>query len=126
MLPGSPFTEELSGAELDATSSRMEIMAAIRALEHFSQPTHFQMHVDSSYVINAFRQGWIKGWKRNNWITSKQKPVENKDLWLRLIELVDFHIKVEWVKVKGHTGKVHNERADRLAHHAKQSAMRIA
>ena len=122
-LPGSVFTEEISGAEHNATSSRMEIMAVIRALEHFEHPTRFNIHCDSAYVVNAMLQGWVKNWKRNGWKTSKDKDVANRDLWERLVELVAYHIEVDFTKVKGHAKHEHNNRADKLANEAKKSVM---
>ena len=95
------------------TNNRMELMAAIQALETLKRPVTVRLHTDSVYVRSGVTK-WIHGWKRNGWQTSDRKPVKNADLWQRL-ETAAQHHTVEWLWVKGHNGDPGNERADGLA-----------
>lgn len=104
---------ELSGGELLTTNNRMELMAAIMALEALKRPCAVAMHVDSSYVKDGITK-WINGWKRNGWKTADRKPVKNADLWVRLDAATVRH-DVTWHWLKGHAGHAENERADELA-----------
>lgn len=104
---------ELSGGEAETTNNRMELLAAITALETLSKPTRITIVTDSAYVKNGVT-GWIHGWKRNGWKTSNKKPVKNVDLWQRLDAAAQRH-SVTWEWVKGHAGHPENERADELA-----------
>ena len=104
---------ELSGGEAATTNNRMELMAAISALESLSRPTEITVVTDSAYVKNGVT-GWIHGWKRNGWKTASKKPVKNVELWQRLDEANRRH-QVRWEWVKGHAGHPENERADELA-----------
>jgi len=104
---------ELSGGAPDTTNNRMELLAAISALEALSRPSAITIVTDSAYVKNGVT-GWIHGWKRNGWKTSNKKPVKNVDLWQRLDEAQARH-DVTWEWVKGHAGHPENERADELA-----------
>ncbi|MBB1497745.1 ribonuclease HI [Paracoccus sp. MC1862] len=104
---------ELSGGEPATTNNRMELMAAIAALEALSRSTTITITTDSAYVKNGVT-GWIHGWKRNGWKTSDRKPVKNADLWQRLDEARNRH-QVTWAWIKGHAGHPENERADELA-----------
>jgi ribonuclease HI len=107
---------ELSGAEPHTTNNRMELLAAISALEALNRRCSVDLHTDSQYL----RQGitsWIKGWKRNGWRTADRKPVKNVDLWQRLETAVASH-DVRWHWVRGHAGDILNERADELARNA--------
>ena len=104
---------ELSGGERETTNNRMELMAAISALEVLERPSEITIVTDSAYVKNGVT-GWIHGWKRNGWRTSNKKPVKNVELWQRLDEAQARH-KVTWEWVKGHAGHPENERADELA-----------
>lgn len=104
---------ELSGGEAETTNNRMELLAAIHALETLSKPSQITIVTDSAYVKNGVT-GWIHGWKRNGWKTSAKKPVKNVDLWQRLDAAQDRH-DVTWKWVKGHAGHPENERADELA-----------
>jgi ribonuclease HI len=106
-------TRALSGGEADTTNNRMELMAAIRALEVLERPSTITIVTDSAYVKNGVT-GWIHGWKRNGWKTSNRKPVKNADLWQRLDEAQARH-DVHWKWIKGHAGHDENERADELA-----------
>ena len=103
----------LNGGEPDTTNNRMELMAAISALETLTRPTALTITTDSAYVKNGVT-GWIHGWKRNGWKTADRKPVKNVDLWQRLDAAQARH-KVTWAWIKGHAGHPENERADELA-----------
>lgn len=104
---------ELQGGEAATTNNRMELMAAIAALETLTRPSEITITTDSAYVKNGVSQ-WIHGWKKNGWRTAGKKPVKNIELWQRLDEARSRH-KVEWCWIKGHAGHVENERADELA-----------
>ena len=103
----------LSGGEAGTTNNRMELMAAISALETLGKPSKITVITDSAYVKNGVT-GWIFGWKRNGWKTSAKKPVKNAELWQRLDAAQARH-DVTWKWVKGHAGHEENERADELA-----------
>ena len=105
--------KELMGGELETTNNRMEMMAAIAALESLKRPVHVDLHTDSTYLRDGITR-WIHGWKRNGWKTAAKKPVKNVDLWQRLEAALEPH-EVEWHWVKGHAGHPENERADELA-----------
>jgi ribonuclease HI len=105
--------KELSGGEAQTTNNRMELMAAIMALEALTRPCAVSLTTDSVYVKDGLTK-WIHGWKRNGWKTADKKPVKNEDLWKRLDAAAARH-KVEWHWVKGHAGHAENERADGLA-----------
>ena len=104
---------ELSGGEPDTTNNRMELMAAIAALEALSAPCDVVLHTDSQYVQKGISE-WLPNWIRRGWKTAAGDPVKNKDLWQQLSEASARH-KVTWRWVKGHAGNVDNERVDRLA-----------
>jgi ribonuclease HI len=104
---------ELSGGEPDTTNNRMELMAAISALESLSWPSEITVVTDSAYVKNGVTT-WIHGWKRNGWKTADNKPVKNAELWQRLDAAQARH-RVVWRWIKGHAGHAENERADALA-----------
>ncbi|WP_444463798.1 ribonuclease HI [Rhodobacter capsulatus] len=105
--------KELCGGEADTTNNRMELMAAISALEALTRPTALTITTDSAYVKNGI-QSWMHGWKRNGWKTADKKPVKNVDLWQRLDAAQARH-QVVWKWIKGHAGHAENERADELA-----------
>ncbi len=105
--------KEISGGEAQTTNNRMELMAAIAALEALQRPTQVKLHTDSQYVMKGLTQ-WIHGWKRNGWMTKSGSEVKNTDLWKRLDALCATY-PVEWQWVKGHAGDPMNERADELA-----------
>ena len=109
--------KEISGGEKMTTNNRMELTAAICALELLKEPCSVKLSTDSAYLCNAFTKYWIKNWQRNGWQTSNKKPVENKDLWEKLLNLSKTH-KIEWIKVKGHSDNVYNNRCDELARNA--------
>ena len=105
--------KEIKGGEEDTTNNRMELMAAIRALEALTQPSRVRLHTDSVYVRDGITL-WINRWKKNGWRTAAKKPVKNVDLWRRLEEAAEHH-ELEWHWIKGHAGHPENERADQLA-----------
>ncbi|NEX45947.1 ribonuclease HI [Pseudotabrizicola algicola] len=104
---------ELQGGEAETTNNRMELMAAISALEALSRPSELIVVTDSAYVKNGVTT-WIHSWKRRGWKTADNKPVKNVELWQRL-EAAQARHRVEWRWIKGHAGHVENERADALA-----------
>lgn len=106
--------KEISGGETMTTNNRMEIMGVIQALEGLKRPCLARVHSDSAYVINCFKDRWYVSWERNGWRNSKKQPVENRDLWERLIGESRRH-RVEWIKVKGHSNDKWNNRCDELA-----------
>ena len=105
--------KELSGGEPETTNNRMELTAAISALEALTRPARVDIHTDSEYVQKGI-SGWIHGWKRNGWRTSSRQPVKNADLWQRLDAAQARH-EVHWHWLRGHAGHAENERADELA-----------
>ena len=105
--------KELWGGELATTNNRMELMAAIQALEALKRPCRVELHTDSQYVRNGIRE-WIHSWKARGWKTADRKPVKNEDLWKRL-DAARLRHEVEWHWIKGHAGHEFNERADELA-----------
>jgi ribonuclease HI len=108
--------KELWGGESDTTNNRMELMAAIEALEALKRPSRVWLYTDSQYLRDGITR-WIHGWKKNGWKTSDRKPVKNIELWKRLENAIGHH-EVEWHWVRGHSGHPENERADALARKA--------
>ena len=108
------YIKHISGGERDTTNNRMELLAVINALSCVKKPSVVTVYSDSAYVVNAFLQKWIDSWVTNGWRTSSRKPVQNKDLWLKLINLTNIH-RVKFVKVKGHADNKYNEECDKLA-----------
>ena len=113
ILRSGGHEKELHGGEEHTTNNRMELMAAISALEALKKPSHVDLHTDSEYVKNGIT-AWIHNWKRNGWRTADKKPVKNAELWQRLEQALERH-EVKWHWVKGHAGHPENERADELA-----------
>ena len=111
---------ELSGSEAETTNNRMELMAAIRALEALREPCHVILHTDSKYVQQGIVE-WLPNWLRRGWKTSGGHAVKNRDLWERLQDAAASH-RVQWRWVKGHAGHPENERVDALAREAAQRA----
>jgi ribonuclease HI len=105
---------ELSGAEPLTTNQRMEIRGALEGLRALPRPRRVDLHSDSAYVVNCFRDKWYERWRQNGWKNAQKNPVENRDLWEALIAEVERH-QVTWHKVAGHSGDALNDRADRLA-----------
>ena len=108
--------KELSGAEEVTTNNRMELSAAIMALESLKRPCSVVLTTDSQYLAKGMTE-WIAGWVRKGWLNSKKEPVLNRDLWERLLVLADTH-RIEWRWVRGHNGHLENERCDELARRA--------
>jgi len=115
---------ELCGGESETTNNRMEMTAAIRALEALREPCAVELHTDSTYLRDGITQ-WLEGWKRRGWRTAAKKPVRNQDLWLLLDDLSGRH-DVTWHWVKGHSGHDDNERADELANRGLEKNLREA
>ncbi len=113
VLQFNGHVKELKGGAPDTTNNRMELNAAIEALNSLKRPCHIDMFTDSKYVKDGLTS-WIHNWKRNGWKTSAKKPVKNADLWKLLDEAVQRHT-IEWHWLKGHAGDEMNERADQLA-----------
>jgi ribonuclease HI len=105
--------KELSGGESQTTNNRMELTAAIKALEALIEPCEIRLHSDSKYVLDGITR-WVHGWQKNGWKNASKQPVRNADLWHELIAAAKQH-QVEWIWVKGHAGHVENERVDALA-----------
>ena len=113
ILISGEHRKELSGGEAGTTNNRMELLAAISALEALKGPSRVDLHTDSKYVQDGISK-WIHGWKKNGWKTADKKPVKNVELWQRLDAALKEHA-VTWHWVKGHAGHDENERADELA-----------
>lgn len=105
---------ELSGFEDNTTNNRMELFAAISAIDALKEPCKINLFSDSAYLCNGFLKGWIYTWLRNGWKTSNKTPVENRDLWEKLIKQTQIH-DITWHKVKGHSDNEYNNRCDKLA-----------
>jgi ribonuclease HI len=114
--------KDLKGAEWDTTNNRMELTAAIEALETLNRACQVTIHTDSEYLKNGITR-WMKGWVRNGWRTSSREPVKNEDLWRRLYAATQEH-EVRWRWVKGHDGNRWNEYVDQLATQARESLRR--
>jgi ribonuclease HI len=122
ILRSGGHEKELSGGEAQTTNNRMELTAAIMALEALKRPSRVRVHTDSIYLRDGITR-WIHGWKRNGWKTADRKPVKNVDLWQRLETAMALH-RVEWHWVRGHDGHAENERADALARAAIETPTR--
>jgi ribonuclease HI len=109
-------TREISGCERDTTNNRMEMLAVIEALGLLSGSFRVRVTTDSNYVVKGMSE-WVQGWIRRNWLNSQKKPVLNRDLWERLLELSRPH-EIEWRWIRGHDGHAENERCDHLARQA--------
>ncbi len=109
--------KEISGGCKDTTNNIMELTAAIEGLKLLKYPCAVDLYSDSAYLVNAFLQGWIYNWKKNNWKTAAKEPVKNKEIWQELYELTKKH-KVNFIKVKGHSDNDFNNRCDELARSA--------
>ena len=105
---------QISGYQPDTTNNRMELAAAIEALTLLKQPCCVDLYTDSAYLFNAYEQGWIFNWVKNGWKKADKKPVENMDLWQKLLELTRIHT-VSFHKVKGHSYNEYNNLCDQLA-----------
>ena len=105
---------EISGGQTNTTNNRMELTAAIEALHALKEPCRVKLYSDSSYLVNAFNNHWLDKWKQTGRLISGKKAVKNPDLWLSLSECAQIH-QIEWIKVKGHSDNILNERCDFLA-----------
>lgn len=110
-------SREISGYEEVTTNQKMELMAAVKALQALKEPCKVELYSDSAYLINAFEQKWYERWQKNGWLNAQKKPVESRELWMKLLELASIH-RIKWNKVKGHSGDIYNERCDKLARDA--------
>lgn len=115
--------KELSGYDPMTTNNRMELMAVITALECLRESCEIDLYTDSKYVADAFNKNWTKNWQQNGWKTASKKPVENQDLWLRLLAQVEKN-QINWLWVKGHADNEYNERCDQLARKEIESRMK--
>lgn len=105
---------EISGGFRLTTNNRMELRAAIAALEALNEPCEVELHSDSKYLIDAISKKWIDGWQKRHWQTAGKQPVKNQDLWRLLLAAIGSH-RIDWRWVKGHAGQAENERCDELA-----------
>ncbi len=108
------YKKECVGAEAETTNNRMELRAALEGLQMLKEPCNVNLHTDSAYLQKAFTQGWVDKWQKNGWRTANKKPVENQDLWKKLIEENKRH-EVTWTKVKGHADDEYNNLVDGMA-----------
>lgn len=106
--------KEISGYDPNTTNNQMELIAAINALDKLKVACDVDLYSDSAYLINAFKQDWITKWQLNGFKNANKKPVQNVELWQKLIEFNSFH-KINWIKVKGHADNKYNNRCDELA-----------
>ena len=114
ILEFGPHRKELSGFMAGTTNNRMELFAAISALGALKEPCEVDLYSDSAYLVNAFNEHWIDGWKKNGWKNAAKAPVENQDLWFILLAQTKKH-HVNFYKVKGHADNPRNNRCDELA-----------
>lgn len=121
LLLSGPHRKEIFGGELETTNNRMELMAAIKALEALKKPSEVNLHTDSQYVRKGILE-WIANWRKNGWKTAAKKPVKNADLWKALDEQAGVH-NITWHWVKGHSGNEGNECADQLANKGVESVL---
>ena len=112
---------ELSAAYRQTTNNRMELLAAVVALEALKEPCEAELFSDSKYLVDAIELGWVLRWRKNNWMRNKKEPAINTDLWERLLVLLEIH-RVHFRWVKGHAGHTENERCDCLARDAIKDA----
>ncbi len=114
ILRAQGVEKEISGNENSTTNNRMELTAAIQALQKLKKPCRVRIYSDSAYLVSAFNQGWISKWQRNGWRNAAGAPVSNSDLWQALLSAAQPH-QIEWIKVKGHADNEMNNRCDKLA-----------
>jgi ribonuclease HI len=111
--------QEIAGFEFDTTNNRMELKAVLEALrlaiKVVDKDCRIELYSDSAYVVNAIKDKWIKKWQENGWKTKDRNDVKNKDLWLKLLNLLDKHRNITFIKVKGHSDNVYNNRCDKMA-----------
>lgn len=112
--PTTGVKRDLSGGEPQTTNNRMELTAAVEALQALKRPVSVELYSDSQYLVKAFKEGWLDRWRSNGWKTAGRKPVENQDLWERLLSAAAKHVVV-WRYVEAHAGHEHNEACDQMA-----------
>ncbi len=120
LLEADGTRRRVSGFEAGTTNNRMELTAAVRALEALDGASEVRIVTDSQYLKNAFTNGWLTNWQRNGWRTAGKQPVKNRDLWERLLELTAQH-KVSWGWTRGHSGQTENELVDTMALQARKT-----
>ena len=120
LLKHGSSSKQASGFESNTTNNRMELTAAVKALEALTRPCEVRIVTDSEYLKKAFTDGWLDRWQANGWRTAARQPVKNQDLWTRLLELESRH-EVSWSWTKGHAGHPENELVDSLALAARRS-----
>ena len=114
ILRYGPHEKEISGGEAETTNNRMELTAAIRALEALKEPCNVELYTDSRYLADALEKGWVYNWRANGWRKPDKKPALNVDLWQQLLALLETHeVRLHWVQ--GHADNAYNNRCDRLA-----------
>ena len=123
VLRGADYEKVLQGAETETTNNRMELTAAVRALDALKQPCRVTLYTDSEYVQRGISE-WLPAWKTRSWRTAGRKPVKNQDLWQQLDAAAGRHA-VDWRWVRGHAGNAGNEQADRLANAAIDEMLRV-
>ena len=106
--------KEISGGQKDTTNNKMELLGVIEGLKMLKEKCKVNLYSDSAYVVNSINNGWVFSWKKNNWIKADKSKAKNIDLWEELLSLIDFH-EVTFIKVKGHSDNVYNNRCDKLA-----------
>ncbi|HHW93054.1 MAG TPA: ribonuclease HI [Clostridiaceae bacterium] len=106
--------KEISGFERDTTNNRMELLAALKALQELNRPCHVELYSDSAYLVSAFNENWIVNWQKNGWKNAAKMPVANQDLWKALWQEYIRH-EITWHKVKGHADNEYNNRCDKMA-----------
>jgi len=114
VLVSGGHRKELAAAYQLTTNNRMELRAAIAALDFLTEPCEVELHSDSKYLVQAITAKWLDGWQRRGWQTSDKQPVKNQDLWRLLLAAMQPH-QIRWLWVKGHSGHAENERCDELA-----------
>lgn len=119
LLQAGRAGRQMSGYEPGTTNNRMELTAAVRALQTLTKPTRINIVTDSQYLKNAFTQRWLANWQRNGWKTASRQPVKNRDLWEELLALTEVH-DVTWSWTRGHSGHAENELVDTLAQRARR------
>ncbi len=106
--------KELSAGYRLTTNNRMELLAAIKGLESLNRPCKVKLYSDSKYLVDAINLGWVQKWKKAGWMRGKNAPAKNKDLWEKILALMQMH-QIEWIWVKGHANHPYNNRCDKLA-----------
>lgn len=114
LLQAGPHRKEMWGGQADTTNNRMELTAALKALEALTRPCRVDLYSDSAYLVSAFNEGWIENWQKRGWKNSAKMPVANRDLWEALWAQHLRH-EIRWHKVKGHSDNEYNNRCDKMA-----------